>query len=159
MVGYVHDGNAAGLRSRLDAQAADIEKTAKVNLKAKWGPDGEKRQFLADNLNIFLAAQADRVKIDSLLLSLGSELAAETAKQAAAKAAVSDIKKILDKTATEKRDCDKRVKEQMAVLLTHVVTVVEKTGRRAARQGAIAASKVAVLAAVAQSQIKKRKRS
>ena len=94
-----------------------------------------------------------------MLLSLGAELAAETAKQAAAKAAVSDIKKILDKTATEKRDCDKRVTEQMAVLLTHVVNVVEKTGRRAARQGAIAASKVAVLAAVAQTQIKKRKRS
>ena len=130
-----------------------------MNLKAKWGPDGEKRQFLADNLNIFLAAQADRVKIDSLLLSLGAELAAETAKQAAAKAAVSDIKKILDKTATEKRDCDKAVKEQMAVLLTHVASVVEKTGRRAARQGAIAASKVAVLSAVAQAQIKKRKRS
>lgn len=159
MVRYVHEGNVAGLRSRLAIQTADIEKTAKVHLKAEWAPAGEKRQNIANHLNIFLAAQTERVTIDSKLVGLGVELADLTAKQAAAKAAITDIKKNIEKAAVKKRESDKVVKEQMAVLLTGYASIAKNTGKRAAKQAAIAAAKVAVLAAVAHAEIKKRKRN
>ena len=130
MVRYVHEGNVAGLRSRLAIQTADIEKTAKVHLKAEWAPAGEKRQNIANHLNIFLAAQTERVTIDSKLVGLGVELADLTAKQAAAKAAITDIKKNIEKAAVKKRESDKVVKEQIAMLLVGYASIAKNTGKR-----------------------------